>query len=141
MGNQGAPSYLNGGTFYEYLQYRLFVVSHLEKLEYLDDRHVSQDEREEANRLYGRPFYKSFLSNPQQYFSRFQKRFKEMMESFPSLNLSSSRRATEDEDAFFGIGEAIRVQDMGTIHTDSTSSTSVSIQNTAKKTKARNLVI
>ncbi|XP_050349208.1 leucine-rich melanocyte differentiation-associated protein-like [Nymphalis io] len=55
MGNPAAPSYFNGGTFYEYLQYRLFVISQFPSLLHLDDRKVTDDQREEAHRLYKRP--------------------------------------------------------------------------------------
>lgn len=55
MGNPAAPSYFNGGTFYEYLQYRLFVISQFPSLLHLDDRKVTDDQREEAQRLYKRP--------------------------------------------------------------------------------------
>ncbi|ODN02772.1 Leucine-rich repeat-containing protein C10orf11 [Orchesella cincta] len=61
MGNTGAPSYLNGGTYYEYIQYRLFVISWIPQLQYLDDRVITDDQRSEALRLYGRPFYKVLL--------------------------------------------------------------------------------
>lgn len=37
---------------------RLFVISCIPQLEYLDDRIITADQRAEANRLYGRPFYK-----------------------------------------------------------------------------------
>ncbi|KAK7872172.1 hypothetical protein R5R35_001735 [Gryllus longicercus] len=56
MGNAAAPSYLNGGTFYEYLQYRLFVISWFPNLIHLDDRVVSEDQKNEAHRLFRRPF-------------------------------------------------------------------------------------
>ncbi|XP_045449279.1 leucine-rich melanocyte differentiation-associated protein-like [Melitaea cinxia] len=56
MGNPAAPSYFNGGTFYEYLQYRLFVISQFPSLLHLDDRKVTDDQREESQRLYKRPF-------------------------------------------------------------------------------------
>ncbi|XP_049870819.1 uncharacterized protein LOC126370119 isoform X2 [Pectinophora gossypiella] len=56
MENPAAPSYLNGGTFYEYLQYRLFVISQFPSLNHLDDRKVTEDQRSEAHRLYKRPF-------------------------------------------------------------------------------------
>ncbi|XP_013137770.1 PREDICTED: leucine-rich repeat-containing protein C10orf11 homolog isoform X1 [Papilio polytes] len=55
MGNPAAPSYFNGGTFYEYLQYRLFLISKFPSLSHLDDRRVTEDEIAEANRLYKRP--------------------------------------------------------------------------------------
>ncbi|XP_026330468.1 leucine-rich melanocyte differentiation-associated protein-like [Hyposmocoma kahamanoa] len=61
MGNPAAPSYLNGGTFYEYLQYRLFVVSQFPSLHHLDDRKVTEDQRSEAQRLYKRPFFERLV--------------------------------------------------------------------------------
>lgn len=62
MGNSAAPSYLNGGTFYEYVQYRLFIIATFAKLEHLDDRPVSDDQREEAERLYRRPLLERLVS-------------------------------------------------------------------------------
>ncbi|KAJ2947325.1 hypothetical protein O0L34_g17039 [Tuta absoluta] len=61
MGNPAAPSYLNGGTFYEYLQYRLFVISQFSSLNHLDDRKVTDDQRAEAHRLYKRPFFERLI--------------------------------------------------------------------------------
>lgn len=55
MGNPAAPSYLNGGNFYEYLQYRLFVISLFPNLLHLDDKAVTEDQVKEAVRLYKRP--------------------------------------------------------------------------------------
>jgi len=81
MGNVAAPSYLNGGTYYEYLQYRLYVISWLQKLEYLDDRPVSQDQREEAQRLHSRPFYKSLTKLPvPQYLNQVQRKVKDILD-------------------------------------------------------------
>lgn len=57
MGNEAAPSYLNGGTVYEYLQYRLFVISWFTNLIHLDDCAVTRDQREEAKRLYHRSLF------------------------------------------------------------------------------------
>ncbi|XP_059054579.1 leucine-rich melanocyte differentiation-associated protein-like [Achroia grisella] len=62
MGNPAAPSYLNGGTFYEYLQYRLFVISQFPSLNHLDDRNVTDDQRQEAQRLYKRPLLERFVN-------------------------------------------------------------------------------
>ncbi|KAJ0177644.1 hypothetical protein K1T71_006517 [Dendrolimus kikuchii] len=62
MGNPAAPSYFNGGTFYEYLQYRLFVISQFPSLNHLDDRRVTEDQRLEAQRLYKRPFFERLVS-------------------------------------------------------------------------------
>ncbi|EZA50657.1 uncharacterized protein LOC105283626 isoform X2 [Ooceraea biroi] len=59
MGNDAAPSYLNGGSFYDYLQYRLYVLSWFPTLVHLDDRKVTEDQRREAVRLFKRPLYRS----------------------------------------------------------------------------------
>lgn len=61
MGNPAAPSYFNGGTFYEYLQYRLFVISQFPSLNHLDDRKVTDDQRTESLRLYKRPFFERIV--------------------------------------------------------------------------------
>lgn len=61
MGNPAAPSYFNGGTFYEYLQYRLFVISQFSSLNHLDDRRVTEDQMLEAQRLYKRPFFERIV--------------------------------------------------------------------------------
>ncbi|GLV44151.1 Misexpression suppressor of KSR 4 [Carabus blaptoides fortunei] len=55
MGNIAAPSYLNGGSFYEYLQYRLFMISLFPSLDHLDDRQVSDEQRQEEQRMYRWP--------------------------------------------------------------------------------------
>ncbi|KAF5275967.1 hypothetical protein FQA39_LY00763 [Lamprigera yunnana] len=62
MGNPAAPSYLNGGTFYEYLQYRLFMISLFPTLVHLDDKAVTDDQRAEAYRLYKRPLLERIAS-------------------------------------------------------------------------------
>ncbi|EEZ97805.1 Leucine-rich repeat-containing protein C10orf11 homolog-like Protein [Tribolium castaneum] len=63
MGNPVAPSYLNGGNFYEYLQYRLFIISLFPKLVHLDDRPVNTDQRIEAERLYRKPLVERLVMN------------------------------------------------------------------------------
>ncbi|XP_043266728.1 leucine-rich melanocyte differentiation-associated protein-like isoform X2 [Venturia canescens] len=63
MGNKAAPSYLNGGTFYDYLQYRLFVISWFPRLIHLDDREVTREQRIEAKRLFKRPIFENFAEN------------------------------------------------------------------------------
>ncbi|XP_011314897.1 leucine-rich repeat-containing protein C10orf11-like [Fopius arisanus] len=63
MGNTSAPSYLNGGTFYDYLQYRLFVISWFPRLEHLDDRTVTPEQRREAKRLFKRPLFENLTEN------------------------------------------------------------------------------
>ncbi|XP_014244311.1 leucine-rich melanocyte differentiation-associated protein-like [Cimex lectularius] len=51
MGNPIVPSCCED-TYYEYVQYRLYVLSWLDKLEYLDDSRVTKYEREEAKRFF-----------------------------------------------------------------------------------------
>lgn len=63
MGNKAAPSYLNGGSFYDYLQYRLFVISWFPHLVHLDDRAITAEQRQEARRLFKRPFLESFTEH------------------------------------------------------------------------------
>lgn len=62
MGNPAAPSFLNDGTFYEYLQYRLYVISLLRHLVHLDDRRVSEDEIQQAKQLYKKPLLTRILT-------------------------------------------------------------------------------
>ncbi|XP_014616368.1 leucine-rich melanocyte differentiation-associated protein-like [Polistes fuscatus] len=63
MGNKAAPSYLNGGTFYDYLQYRLFIISWFPHLVHLDDRTITFEQCQEAKRLFKRPFLESLSEN------------------------------------------------------------------------------
>jgi hypothetical protein len=96
MGNTGAPSYLNGGSYYEYLQYRLFVISWLPNLEHLDDRPVTEDQREEANRLYSRPFYQTLMNLPfPQYLQHVQQKLKFLVDSF-SVGKADSPRVRQN---------------------------------------------
>ncbi|CAF0998689.1 unnamed protein product [Adineta steineri] len=52
MKNTAAPSYFNGGSPKEYVDYRYYVISQLPCLIMLDDRQVSLEERQEAQRIY-----------------------------------------------------------------------------------------
>ncbi|KAL7300755.1 hypothetical protein TKK_0006732 [Trichogramma kaykai] len=61
MGNKAAPSFINGGNFYDYLQYRLYVISWFPLLDHLDDRAITVEQRLEAKRLFKRPFLEEFL--------------------------------------------------------------------------------
>lgn len=63
MGNKAAPSYLNGGSFYDYLQYRLYVISWFPHLVHLDDRTVTGEQRQEAKRLFKRPFLENITEH------------------------------------------------------------------------------
>ncbi|KAJ8676083.1 hypothetical protein QAD02_011869 [Eretmocerus hayati] len=61
MGNTAAPSYMTNGTFYDYLQYRFFVISWFPALEHLDDRVITPEQRAEAKRLFKRPFLEQLI--------------------------------------------------------------------------------
>lgn len=51
LGNTGVPSYLNGGTQLEYIQYRLFVAGELPGLLSLDCSEFSADELSQATAI------------------------------------------------------------------------------------------
>ncbi|KAK3788575.1 hypothetical protein RRG08_031231 [Elysia crispata] len=52
MNNEAAPSYFNGGTYEQYLDYRYYVISCLPGLEYLDYSPVTPDEVKMAKKLF-----------------------------------------------------------------------------------------
>ncbi|GFS17733.1 leucine-rich repeat-containing protein C10orf11 homolog [Elysia marginata] len=52
MNNEAAPSYFNGGTYQQYVDYRYFVISSLPNLEVLDYSPVTDAETREAKRIY-----------------------------------------------------------------------------------------
>ena len=52
MNNPAAPSFFNGGSYQQYVDYRHYVISQLPRLIMLDDRQVSLEERQEAERTY-----------------------------------------------------------------------------------------
>ena len=52
MKNPAAPSFFNGGSYQQYVDYRYYVISQLPRLIMLDDRQVSLEERQEAERIY-----------------------------------------------------------------------------------------
>ncbi|XP_041356508.1 leucine-rich melanocyte differentiation-associated protein-like [Gigantopelta aegis] len=55
MNNEAAPSYFNGGSYQQYVDFRYFVISKLAYLQVLDDKPVSPEERSEAERIYRMP--------------------------------------------------------------------------------------
>ncbi|KAJ8027772.1 Leucine-rich melanocyte differentiation-associated protein [Holothuria leucospilota] len=59
MNNPAAPSYFNGGTFQQFVDYRQFVISQIPGLEVLDDKKVTAEERYEAERVYKHKFRSS----------------------------------------------------------------------------------
>jgi hypothetical protein len=53
MKNDAAPSYFNGASKRQYIDYRYYIISQLPRLYALDDTVISHDERNEARRVYG----------------------------------------------------------------------------------------
>ncbi|KAJ8920375.1 hypothetical protein NQ315_005240 [Exocentrus adspersus] len=62
MGNPVAPSFLKGRTFFEYMQYRFYIISLFPDLVHLDDKIVTVEERKEAQEMYHRPLMEKFVS-------------------------------------------------------------------------------
>lgn len=54
MNNEAAPSYFNGGSYQQFMDYRYYVISQLPRLEILDDKKIEDNEKEEALRIYKR---------------------------------------------------------------------------------------
>ncbi|KAG5845642.1 hypothetical protein ANANG_G00141450 [Anguilla anguilla] len=52
MNNEAAPSYFNGGTLTQYIDYRQYVISQIPGLEVLDDTEVLEQERMQAKKTY-----------------------------------------------------------------------------------------
>ncbi|XP_022084922.1 leucine-rich melanocyte differentiation-associated protein-like [Acanthaster planci] len=52
MNNPAAPSFFNGGSYEQYLDYRHYVISQLPKLTMLDDKEIPLSERQEGEKIY-----------------------------------------------------------------------------------------
>ncbi|KAL0125821.1 hypothetical protein PUN28_004703 [Cardiocondyla obscurior] len=65
MGNEAAPSYLNGGDFYDYLRYRMYVLSWFPHLVHLDDRIVNEQQLLQAKKLFRRSLIDDFAVVPE----------------------------------------------------------------------------
>ncbi|XP_054863487.1 leucine-rich repeat-containing protein 72 [Amphiprion ocellaris] len=52
MNNEAAPSYFNGGSLTQYIDYRQYVISQIPGLEILDDTEVLEKERVQARKTY-----------------------------------------------------------------------------------------
>ena len=59
INNKAAPSYFNGGTYTSFQDYRHFVISSLPKLKVLDGTIITDKERKEAMKVYGKRRVKS----------------------------------------------------------------------------------
>ncbi|XP_071652900.1 leucine-rich melanocyte differentiation-associated protein-like isoform X1 [Temnothorax longispinosus] len=65
MGNEAAPSYLNGGDFCDYIRYRLYVLSWFPHLVHLDDRTVTEQQLLQAKKLFRRSLLEDFVVVPE----------------------------------------------------------------------------
>ncbi|XP_011410047.2 PREDICTED: leucine-rich repeat-containing protein C10orf11-like [Amphimedon queenslandica] len=53
MKNDAAPSYFNGGTRQQYLDYRYYTISQIPRLCVLDDTPVTEEERKASGKIFG----------------------------------------------------------------------------------------
>ena len=53
INNKAAPSYFNGGSLVEYNDYRLYVISKLNKLQMMDHKVITPEERVQSQAVYG----------------------------------------------------------------------------------------
>ncbi len=123
---------------------RLFVISCIPQLEYLDDRIITADQREEAHRLYGRSFYKVLVDEQ---IPEFMEKVMRKMKS--SLGVESTPARDDDDVSAYisnnpnGSGPnticltSIPVSTVNVSLNSSDSESSLSIP----KRKSRNLVI
>lgn len=63
MGTAACPNFLNGGTRAQYVDYRLFVMTRLPRLECLEDEPVTAEQRAHAAQKYGAPVEKPSLES------------------------------------------------------------------------------
>lgn len=96
MGNLAAPSYLNGGNFYDHLQYRAYIISLFPKLIHLDDRAVNAYQRQEAERIYKKPLVDRIIPNkPAHYFPEYFRtisgRLNNILTSTPQFALAKQK--------------------------------------------------
>ncbi|XP_066252833.1 uncharacterized protein [Euwallacea similis] len=61
MGNPVVPSFMTRGNMYQYLQYRLYVISSIPSLMHLDDKRVTEDEKIQAKNMYPSHFVQNLL--------------------------------------------------------------------------------
>jgi Leucine-rich repeat (LRR) protein len=53
MNNKAAPSYFNGGSLVEYNDYKMYVISKLTKLQMIDHKEITAEERLQSQAIYG----------------------------------------------------------------------------------------
>jgi hypothetical protein len=51
INNKAAPSYFNGGSLTEYNDYRFYLISKLNKLQMLDHKEISEEERTQSKKV------------------------------------------------------------------------------------------
>ncbi|KAH1012463.1 uncharacterized protein LOC109539230 isoform X1 [Dendroctonus ponderosae] len=65
MGNPVVPAFMTTGNVYQYLQYRLYVISAIPNLVHLDDKRITADERAQAKKMFPTPFVHHLLKSTQ----------------------------------------------------------------------------
>ncbi|KAF7273352.1 hypothetical protein GWI33_013939 [Rhynchophorus ferrugineus] len=97
MGNPVAHSPATGGCIYEYLRYRLYVISVLPKLVHLDDKQITDDERKESRKMYPRPVLQNMVKSTRRQLPRYFRNWTNRMGNLfsgASSNRNTTRRPT-----------------------------------------------
>ncbi|KAK9884664.1 hypothetical protein WA026_007506 [Henosepilachna vigintioctopunctata] len=84
MGNPAVPSYISSNEFYEYIQYRYFLISLFPRLIHLDEKKITIEERKEAERLYQRPLIDKLLPNANNFLRKTTEKLSDIFSSTPS---------------------------------------------------------
>ncbi|CAG2053636.1 unnamed protein product [Timema podura] len=111
MGNTAVLSQLNDGTFYDQLQYRLFVISWFDHLVHLDDQTVTNDQRLEAERLFKRPLgsLPPYLRNIRKGFSLLTSKMSDKDQLTNSSNQLTHKDQLTRKRKVFTIGDKILI--------------------------------
>jgi len=65
LGNEACPNYMNGSTLKQYNDYRYYVLSRLKYITHIDSAPITQEERLEAQKIYGNLILPSTLISPE----------------------------------------------------------------------------
>lgn len=82
MGNPVVPSFMTRRNMYQYLQYRLYVISAIPSLIHLDDKKVTEDERIQAKNMYPTPFVEHILKSTRAKLPQYLRRITNRMNSY-----------------------------------------------------------
>ncbi|CAG9772537.1 unnamed protein product [Ceutorhynchus assimilis] len=95
MGNPVVPSFMTQGNIYQYLQYRLYVISLIPTLIHLDDKRISDDEKIEAEKMFPTPFVQNFLKTTKARLPHYFRRITDRMNDY--FSISSKGSSTNNE--------------------------------------------